>query len=111
MSTKKKKTIEKTTECGESKLELIFVDRARVVLVEAAETLLPIVDVLPERGELFEIDRSRTISIEHANHHTYVFRFNFCHKHLIYEIIQKFRGNHLPDCFGIKWRPGAVRQG
>lgn len=35
------------TECSQGKLELVLIDRARVILVKATETLLPVVYVLP----------------------------------------------------------------
>ena len=48
---------------AEGLMELLSIDRARVVPVEVTIYVLPILDVLPQPGELVEPDRSTAIGI------------------------------------------------
>ena len=51
-----------------TRLELQFVDGARVVSVIAPEGGLPVVDILPQRSKLLEVDGAVAVSVEHPNH-------------------------------------------
>ena len=57
---------EPVAEGGERVPQLGAVDVARAVAVEAAEAALPVGDVLPERGELVEVDLAGRVAVEHA---------------------------------------------
>jgi len=62
----KEPVTQSVTERRERHLQLVLINTTRVVSVERAETPLPVVDVLPERGELLEVDRRRVVLVEYA---------------------------------------------
>ena len=54
--------------CRTTCLELLLVNGARVVSVVASEGSLPVIDILPQRPKLLEVDGARAVPVEHPNH-------------------------------------------
>jgi len=65
--------------------QLVLVDETRVVPIVAAESLLPLGHVVPQLGELLEVNGTGVVVVEHHD--------------------------HLPDRLGIKRSPSPVGQG
>ena len=63
-----KPVTQSVSESSERLLQLVPVDRPGIVLVEGAESFLPIANVLPQSAELVEVDCPGQIPVEHSDH-------------------------------------------
>jgi len=59
---------ETISECSQRLLQLILVNIATVVPIEASETIQPISDIFPQMLELLKANRATRITIKHSNH-------------------------------------------